>query len=306
MRINHGAFLICCLILSSSFSTPTYPMQFVRHFIKTCSMTAHKCVQLIKRNPKTFTCIALGATALLLIQTLKHRMIRECARFGRSLQYKFWHMLGGRIDPNSDAMRRAFFRSIQKNKIWLARQMLDDGITIDDSRVLSNGGTALHEATRLGHTDIARMLIAKHANVAAPDSSNSTPLHIAARKHSSSIRKIEFNRLEIARVLLDHGASCEAQDDDGYTPLHRAAYDGQHKVAALLLERGAHFDVRTHNNATPLHLAAFSGSNDIVKLLLERHADRDAVDTLGRTPFRYAQLGREKSTIELLKPILTT
>ena len=62
--------------------------------------------------------------------------------------------------------------------------MLDDDIIINDKRVLQYDSTALHEATRLGHTQLATMLIERGADLTVQDYHNRTPLHIAAEHDS--------------------------------------------------------------------------------------------------------------------------
>ena len=90
--------------------------------------------------------------------------------------------------------------------------------------------TPLHSAAAARQTDIARMLIARGANVnAAQAESGFMPLHEAALNGD----------LEFATLLLDHGANIDARTTSGKTPLGYALSRGQNEMAAFLRKRGA-------------------------------------------------------------------
>ena len=318
MHSNRIARLACLLFFFGSFSTTTYSMQFLVRVFNACTQTAHKGIELAKRHPKLSAGIALCAAGAFLAQKLKHRFIRQCACYGQSLRYRLWHILGGRINPRSDDMRRAFFRNVQNNKIWLTRQMLDNGALVNDSAVTKDSTSALHEAIRFGHTRMANLLIARGADIAAQDHHNQTPLHVAAK----------YNQLEIARVLLTQRQELQqqqllqAQAIDGYTPLHTAARYGRTAMAELLLDNHANIEATTElhipttrdtreairplGQLRPVHVAAIMGRDETIQLLLARHADLNAQNERGRTPLdcarRIWQGFDNKQTINLLTP----
>ncbi len=292
MNINRKFCLTVCLIIFTGENS-IYSMHFVNRCFRACSQTAYACLTLIKKNPTisagTLCIMAFGAMHL-----VKHRFLHKCALHGRALQYKFWHLLGGKLDPSSPETKRAFLNAVRNNKCWLARQMLDDGIPVNDQSLIQSANSqafnpkasALHIATLLGHTSMAKMLIDKGADVSLKDSHDKTPLHIAA--YSEQNPTISENRIEIARALVKK-APLEEQDDLGYTPLHTAASNGRFEIVTMLLDNGAHIQAKTNADATPLHLAAAAGSAQTVKLLMAKKADRTAPDAQKRTPLDAAR-----------------
>src|SRR3989442_15367603 len=70
--------------------------------------------------------------------------------------------------------------------------------------------TALHEAAKEGHTDIAKQLLARDADVNARDIDGATPLIVA----------VEHGHREFAELLLAQRADLDAKNDGGQTALH--------------------------------------------------------------------------------------
>jgi len=95
--------------------------------------------------------------------------------------------------------------------------------------------TPLHTAARFGRDDLAELLIARGADVAAVDEpARNTALHIAA----------QYGSLAVARVLVARGANVNAPNKYGRTPLDEASapYDNRangDRMTQLLLSAGA-------------------------------------------------------------------
>ena len=87
------------------------------------------------------------------------------------------------------------------------------------------GGTPLHYAVGEGRNEIAKLLIAKGADVNAKGKFGSTPLHFATSK-------------EIAELLIAEGANVNAKDERGKTPLDLAIQVKNPKTADLLRKHG--------------------------------------------------------------------
>ncbi|KAH3813581.1 ankyrin repeat domain-containing protein 39-like [Dreissena polymorpha] len=91
----------------------------------------------------------------------------------------------------------------------------------------SSGYTALHYASRNGHTDICRLLMDKGASPNIQTKSGGvTPLHRAAY----------CGHNDIVRLLLQRGADTTICDEDGKLPLHKAAEKGNKGITELLLQ----------------------------------------------------------------------
>ena len=145
------------------------------------------------------------------------------------------------------------------------------------------GDTPLHEAARLGRTDVMRMLLEEGGN--------------------------QFSALGL---LLEEEGIPHSVDERGWRGrlLHSVderGWSGPADVVRMLLEARANPDAPNKFGLTPLHCAALGGHADVVRTLLEEGANPTATDALGRTPLRLAawqdQFGlpvRYAAVVELL------
>ncbi len=90
----------------------------------------------------------------------------------------------------------------------------------------TSGYSSLHYASRAGHLEVVKYLVAHGANVNFSTRSNqSSPLHRACQQ----------GHLLVVKFLLQNGADAGLQDSDGCTPLHRAALANHTDVCQLLI-----------------------------------------------------------------------
>jgi len=110
----------------------------------------------------------------------------------------------------------------------IVKLTLDSGADID--AISKNGfkATPLQGAAAMQKLELARLLIARGANVNCRGDEGGTPLHEAAGS----------GQIEFAKLLLEHGAAINAQDDKGKTPMTTALEYKKTEMAAFLLERG--------------------------------------------------------------------
>ncbi|XP_059488485.1 uncharacterized protein LOC132204174 isoform X2 [Neocloeon triangulifer] len=178
-----------------------------------------------------------------------------------------------------------------------------NGFSVDKKG--KQGKRALHWAAEKGHSDVAKFLLSKGADVNVRNDDNDTPLTLAAH----------FSNEEICRFLVDNGADLKAVDSDGddalnlacltgklenvqyflglngfsvekkgkqgKTALHMAAEKGHSDVAKFLLSKGADVNVRNDDNDTPLTLAARFSNEEMCRFLVDNGADLKAVDKDG-------------------------
>lgn len=137
-----------------------------------------------------------------------------------------------------------------------------------------------------------RALVARGADVNAPQGDGMTALHWAAR----------FNQAEIATLLLRARANVAATTRiGGYTPLHVAAENGAGDVVALLVKAGANPNAAGEVGVTPLHLAAIQGDVRAVKALIDAKATVDAREPQwGQTPLMIAAAKGRTEAVKLL------
>jgi ankyrin repeat protein len=104
------------------------------------------------------------------------------------------------------------------------------------------GATPLIRAALSGDLEVARLLLAHHADPSITTFDHTTALMAASgvgwadgfiREHS------EEETLELVRLLLDLGNPVNAANDAGITALHGAAYKGANHAVQLLVDRGA-------------------------------------------------------------------
>ena len=115
-------------------------------------------------------------------------------------------------------------REHEERNIEAVKQHLAAGADVDVKGGWM-GGTPLHYAVGEGRNEIAKLLIAKGADVNAKGKFGSTPLHFATSK-------------EIAELLIAEGANVNAKDERGKTPLDLAIQVKNPKTADLLRNHG--------------------------------------------------------------------
>jgi ankyrin repeat protein len=110
---------------------------------------------------------------------------------------------------------------------WIVEFLLERGARPDDMGVLMY--TPLTRASKQGHKDVVKLLIAAGADVSRPGDpsrANLTPLRAAA----------EYDRTDVVETLIDAGADLDAEDD---AALSTALEHGHEHTVTLLEARGA-------------------------------------------------------------------
>ena len=153
----------------------------------------------------------------------------------------------------------------------IVKLLLDAGLPVDRPKP-HDGITALHLAASSGNVEVARLLLAKGAEVHMPSQDGRTPLHFAAGGLS----------IEVLALLLDHQANIDAVQS-GHpgkaTPMMYAVQNGRVENLKLLLKRGANLKATFYGvGATALHVAAQMGSVEASKVLLDAGIKIDARD----------------------------
>jgi ankyrin repeat protein len=147
--------------------------------------------------------------------------------------------------PSLDVFEAAALGDLEE----LRARLDDDNAAV--SEWSEDGFTPLHYAAFFGHTDAARLLLERGADLEVPARNEQFALE-ARPLHSA----LAGSQKEVALVLLDAGAEVNAREHQGTTPLHEAAQHGDAELVRLLLERGADPSARLDDGRTAADLAA--------------------------------------------------
>ncbi len=157
-----------------------------------------------------------------------------------------------------------------------------------------SGATPLHEAVRYGRADIARLLLAKGAQVDALDSIGKSPFLLIIPPEAQN---------SIYSTLFQYNASATQKDMYGDTVLHVATMgNAPVDVLNLLVSHGAGVNERNKQGVTPLSLAIEKNNTAHVVFYANHGADINAEDQNGKSPLVYAL---DSPTIDMLKTLVT-
>lgn len=156
---------------------------------------------------------------------------------------------------------------------------------------LHAGKSDVADAAMRGDTAVVRALIAKKADVNAPQNDGSTALHWAVYRGDR----------DLVQMLVRAGADPRAATREGVTPLWLASVNGDAKVLSALIEGGADVNEKLPAGRTPLMIASRTGNVEAMKVLLDHGADPNAKETLrGTTPLMWAADEGHAEAIKLL------
>jgi uncharacterized protein len=153
------------------------------------------------------------------------------------------------------------------------------------------GKSDVADAAMRGDASAAKALIAKKADVNAPQADGATALHWAVYRGDR----------DLAAILLRAGANPKAANREGVTPLWLASVNGDARMVAALIESGADPNETLPLGRTPLMLASRTGNVEAMTALLDNGANPNAKETLrGTTPLMWAADEGHEAAIKLL------
>jgi ankyrin repeat protein len=180
----------------------------------------------------------------------------------------------------------AVFRATREGDVGQVVRLLDAQPDLMEANDPIHEWSLLYGAAREGHTDVARVLLARGADVNRGDSLGRTPIYIAASNGHE----------EVVTVLLRAGGDIRTRESPAvWSPLTAACYCGHLGVTRLLLRhmRGEGLDEKDGNGSTALWWACFRGHAEVCRALLLAGADHTIADDDGDTPRQAAQLREE-------------
>ena len=139
---------------------------------------------------------------------------------------------------------------------------------------LSAAVSEVADAVMKGNKEAVRSLLARKADVNAPQVDGTTALHWA----------VLADDLETADLLIRAGAKVSAANREGAMPMQLAATNGNAAMIEKLIKAGADPNaLLTKYGDTPLMMAARTGKTDSIKVLLDNGAKVNAKETWGDT-----------------------
>ena len=161
------------------------------------------------------------------------------------------------VDPNVTAPdgMPALVLAVRDGSVKAANLLLAQNKTNIEARTKQDE-SALMMAALNGHEEIAKLLIAKGADV---NKTGWTPLHYAATK----------GHLGVMKLLLDKSAYIDAESPNKSTPLMMAAMYGTFEAVKLLIDEGADVLLKNDLNLTALEFARIANRADSAALLLK-------------------------------------
>ena len=181
-------------------------------------------------------------------------------------------------------------------RIGASRQDPDTYFLVEIHHYVYAGDTALHVAAAAHQPELAKILVARGADVRARNRRGAEPLHYAADGSPGEDRRERDAQRDAIECLIEAGARPDAMDKSGVAPLHRAVRNRCAGAVSALLAHGADTRLLSKSGSTPLHLAvqntgkSNSGSDAardqqrrIIDLLLDHGASPTDVDANGKT-----------------------
>ena len=192
--------------------------------------------------------------------------------------------------PTAKAPDISIHNAASGGDIEAVKQHLTAGTDANVKGGLGNFSTPLTVATMNGHSEIAKLLIAKGVDINAPDKGGWTPLHFAAWDDNK----------EITELLIAKGADVNAKNKDEETVLHVVG-NGNKEIVKLLIAKGVDVNAKDNLGRTFLHTPAIM-NKELVELLIAEGADLNAKANYGgNTPQDEAIKFEATETVDLLR-----
>jgi uncharacterized protein len=147
------------------------------------------------------------------------------------------------------------------------------------------------DAAMKGNTNAVRSLLAKRADVNAPQADGATAIQWA----------VYNNDLAMVNLLVAAGANVKTPNRDGATPLSLASINGNAAIIEKLLMAGADPNERRVHGETALMFASRTGSVEAIKVLVDHGADVNSKEDLrGTTALIWAAEQQHSAAVRIL------
>lgn len=198
--------------------------------------------------------------------------------------------------------RTPLYYSVEIGNDTVINLLLENART-DPNIVDHRGRSPLHLAASQTTCSciVVQALVSRGANLDAPDTYGSTPLHLLMQHFGHGSDKM-------IKLLLEWGASTTAQDLASRTPLHYAGYLtlSHLRIIKLLLSYKADINSLDNHLQTPLHLALGKTKNlTTATILLNLGAIANTEDSFGSSPLHSILKSSEVDLEDIIKLLVT-
>ncbi|KAJ7997675.1 hypothetical protein DPEC_G00214600 [Dallia pectoralis] len=169
----------------------------------------------------------------------------------------------------------------------MACALLRGGARVE--QVCLKRSTAVHEAAKVGCSNIMELLLQHGGMVTERDQDGVTPMAIAA----------EYAHADVVEVLIYNGGDVNARAPNGDSVLFDAAGAGNTHCIDLLLRHGANPNVASLSSWLPIHRAAYEGHYLALDMLIPI-TTRRAIRLSGQSPVHSAADGGREQCLQLL------
>lgn len=153
------------------------------------------------------------------------------------------------------------------------------------------GSSALFYAAANGSAEVARLLIARGANVNLLNHQGQSPLLVATLK----------GHLPVVELLLQAKANTEAKDAQGRSAVMHAAWKGNAELVKILVNLRADVNRQDNEGWTALMLAAHEGHLPVVQMLVAGKAKTRTKNLRQQTALDIAQAQRAEQVAQVIK-----
>lgn len=190
---------------------------------------------------------------------------------------------------NAESGTSALLYAVRSGREKTVRLLLSRGAR-SDFRYRDNQ-TVLHTAASQGNVPVMMALIAAHANVAAVDQRDRTPLDEA----------VLHDQLPAVLLLLSNGSDVRrVHSMDGRGPLHEACIKGFANLVRPLIHAGADPVQQDRSGQTPLDLALAYKNENVVAALLHSDIQSQAIEDAAGIAMEHSVLRGQTEIAKLL------
>lgn len=229
---------------------------------------------------------AVLASALILQGCVSNSPLHQAALKGDKNKVETLLQQGAKIDARDSRGRTALFIAAENGDAATVKELLDHGANPNVGALLKHGNTPLHVAAQNGFNNVIELLLSKSTNADLRNSSDQTPLMLAAWARYP----------QTVTLLIKRGANPSAYDRYGCTALHtpwdaKPANANYTSVMEILVANKAPINAqaRVPLGYTPLMGAALVGDKETVELLLDAGARVNIADERGESAVLIAE-----------------